>query len=80
MHLFGKFPDAPEQLWQRNINRTFQMVLSPFRGGSHIHDNRALRRLQRGKEIVSFRLGNLFGLVKIISGDKTRDLVKPNAR
>jgi len=80
MHLAGKFPDAPEQLWQRNINRIFQMVLTPFRGGSHIHDNRALRRLQRGEEIVSFRLGNRFGLVKVISRDKTRDLIKPNTR
>ena len=39
----GKSADASKQLRQRNMDRTLQMIVTPFLGRSHIYNERAPR-------------------------------------
>ena len=61
------------------MNRAFQMVPTPFLVRSHIQDEWTLLALKGSEEISSSNLSNLLLLVEIISGDKSYNLIKPNA-
>jgi hypothetical protein len=76
----GNSSDLSKQLWQRQVNRTLQVIVAPFLRRSHIDNERTLLALQRGQKIASSHLGNLLRLVEIIRGGKSHDIIKSDAR
>jgi hypothetical protein len=55
----GNPSDVSKQLRQRNMDRTLQMIMTPFLGRSHIYNERTLWALQGGQKIASSHLRNL---------------------
>jgi len=55
----GNSSNLSKQLRQRNMDRTLQMIVTPFLGRSHIYNERAPRALDGGEKIASSDLRSL---------------------